>query len=68
MVLINFVVPPSTEKTSKTNVLFLSGNVVLIVEESKLDSLKLATVGKLTPVRVTVCVDVPLVRNTLIDA
>jgi hypothetical protein len=68
MVLINLVVPPSTENTSKTKVLFLSGNVVLIVDESKFDSLKLATVGKLTPVRVTVCVEVPLVRNTLIDA
>ena len=64
----NFVVPPSTEKTSNTNVLFLSGNVVLIVEESKFDSTKLATVGKLTPVKVTVCVEVPLVRNTLMDA
>ena len=41
---------------------------MLIVDESKLDSLKLATVGKLTPVSVTELVEVPLVNNTFIDA
>ena len=68
MVLINLVVPPSTEYTSNTNVLFLCGNAVLIVEESKFDSSKLATVGKLTPVSVTESVEVALVNNTFIEA
>jgi len=49
-------------------VLFLSGKAVLIVDESKLDSSKLATVGKLTPVSVTEFVEVPLVNKTFIDA
>ena len=61
----NFVVPPSTENTSKTKTPTLSEKSALTVDESDKET---SSFGLFIPVRVTVCVDTPFVSIIRIEA